>query len=122
MPDPGPFVRFFTQELATRESLGLPTDKFVFACFNQLYKIDASIFHVWASILNRTANSVLWLLQFPPAGEAILRKTAVCAHSCVLPKPQVGGQSPVRAQEKIFVNTVQEWIKLKTWFFMQPTP
>jgi protein O-GlcNAc transferase len=67
---------FDSKELATRESLGLPTDKFVFACFNQLYKIDASIFHVWASILNRTANSVLWLLQFPPAGEAILRKTA----------------------------------------------
>jgi len=61
----------------SRESLGLPTDKFIFANFNQLYKIDPEIFDVWVSILRRVPDTVLWLLRFPPVGELnILREAA----------------------------------------------
>lgn len=32
---------------AKRSDYGLPEDKFLFACFNQLYKIDPEIFLTW---------------------------------------------------------------------------
>ncbi|ORY03989.1 hypothetical protein K493DRAFT_311549 [Basidiobolus meristosporus CBS 931.73] len=48
----------------------------IFANFNQLYKIDPSIFKVWLRILSRVPNSILWLLRFPAAGEAHLIRTA----------------------------------------------
>lgn len=60
------------EEPATRSSLGLPQDKFVFCNFSQLYKVDRKTFDVWMSILRRVPNSVLWLLRFPPAAEANL--------------------------------------------------
>lgn len=47
----------------------LPENKFVFANFNQLYKIDPETFHIWMNILKRVPNSVLWLLRFPLSGE-----------------------------------------------------
>ncbi|XP_074589523.1 uncharacterized protein LOC141845357 [Curcuma longa] len=56
-----------------RADYGLPEDKFVFACFNQLYKMDPDIFNTWCNILNRVPNSALWLLRFPAAGETRLR-------------------------------------------------
>lgn len=59
-----------------RSDYGLPEDKFVFACFNQLYKMDPEIFITWCNILKRVPNSVLWLLRFPAAGEMRLRAYA----------------------------------------------
>ncbi|KAG6529291.1 hypothetical protein ZIOFF_011488 [Zingiber officinale] len=56
-----------------RADYGLPEDKFVFACFNQLYKMDPDIFNTWCNILNRVPSSALWLLRFPAAGETRLR-------------------------------------------------
>ena len=35
--------QFVEDELHSRTELGLPTDKFIFACFNQLYKIDPGV-------------------------------------------------------------------------------
>ncbi|KAH0691935.1 hypothetical protein KY289_019293 [Solanum tuberosum] len=55
---------------------GLPEDKFIFACFNQLYKMDPEIFITWCNILKRVPNSALWLLRFPAAGEMRLRAHA----------------------------------------------
>ncbi|KAL1915529.1 uncharacterized protein VTP21DRAFT_6653 [Calcarisporiella thermophila] len=55
---------------------GLRDDTFIFANFNQLYKIDPAIFRVWLRILARVPNSILWLLRFPAAGEAHLLRTA----------------------------------------------
>ncbi|KAJ3410957.1 hypothetical protein HDV05_002970 [Chytridiales sp. JEL 0842] len=54
----------------------LREDTVIFANFNQLYKIDPEIFECWINILRRVPNSILWLLRFPPAGEAHLRKWA----------------------------------------------
>ncbi|XP_042395880.1 probable UDP-N-acetylglucosamine--peptide N-acetylglucosaminyltransferase SEC isoform X2 [Zingiber officinale] len=59
-----------------RADYGLPEDKFVFACFNQLYKMDPDIFNTWCNILKRVPNSALWLLRFPAAGETRLRAYA----------------------------------------------
>ncbi|XP_028121686.1 probable UDP-N-acetylglucosamine--peptide N-acetylglucosaminyltransferase SEC isoform X1 [Camellia sinensis] len=59
-----------------RSDYGLPEDKFIFACFNQLYKMDPDIFTTWCNILKRVPNSALWLLRFPAAGETRLRTYA----------------------------------------------
>ncbi|XP_024025154.1 probable UDP-N-acetylglucosamine--peptide N-acetylglucosaminyltransferase SEC [Morus notabilis] len=59
-----------------RTDYGLPEDKFIFACFNQLYKMDPEIFNTWCNILKRVPNSALWLLRFPAAGEMRLRAYA----------------------------------------------
>lgn len=53
----------------TRRSQGLPEDKFIFANFNQLYKIDPSTFTRWMNILKRVPDSVLWLLEYPADGK-----------------------------------------------------
>ncbi|KAA3480326.1 putative UDP-N-acetylglucosamine--peptide N-acetylglucosaminyltransferase SEC [Gossypium australe] len=62
--------------LPKRSDYGLPEDKFLFACFNQLYKMDPDIFTTWCNILKRVPNSALWLLRFPAAGETRLRAYA----------------------------------------------
>ncbi|KAI3683413.1 hypothetical protein L1987_83916 [Smallanthus sonchifolius] len=56
-----------------RSAYGLPEDKFIFGCFNQLYKMDPEIFMTWCNILKRVPNSALWLLRFPASGEMRLR-------------------------------------------------
>jgi protein O-GlcNAc transferase len=48
-----------------RATYGLPEDKFIFANFNQLYKLDPATYTVWMNILKRVPNSVLWLLEYP---------------------------------------------------------
>ena len=58
----------------SRAQYGLPDDVFVFCNFNQLYKIDPSIFDVWMRVLRRVPRSVLWLLRFPPVGEGNILK------------------------------------------------
>lgn len=59
-----------------RSDYGLPEDKFIFACFNQLYKMDPDLFNTWCNILKRVPNSAIWLLRFPAAGEMRLREYA----------------------------------------------
>ncbi|MHC4077235.1 MAG: O-linked N-acetylglucosamine transferase family protein [Planctomycetota bacterium] len=49
-------------EIRSREQHGLPTDGLVFCCFNNSYKITPAVFDVWMRLLNKVANSVLWLL------------------------------------------------------------
>ena len=46
----------------TRESAGLPPDKFVFCCFSNHYKITEPMFASWMEILRQTGDSVLWLV------------------------------------------------------------
>jgi predicted O-linked N-acetylglucosamine transferase (SPINDLY family) len=49
-------------EPLARADCGLPEDRFVFACFNQSYKITEPVFSRWCRILQRVPGSVLWLL------------------------------------------------------------
>jgi predicted O-linked N-acetylglucosamine transferase (SPINDLY family) len=50
---------------ATPRSLcGLPEDAVVLCGFNQPFKISAEVFDVWARVLHRVPNAVLWLLEW----------------------------------------------------------
>ncbi|MCH8930258.1 MAG: hypothetical protein IIA98_04995, partial [Proteobacteria bacterium] len=45
----------------SRKEAGLPAGQFVFACFNNAFKIRPEDFDAWAEILRQQENSVLWL-------------------------------------------------------------
>lgn len=54
-----------TREVGTppsREDCGLPSEGFVYASFNNSYKIAPDVFAAWMKILRETPGSVLWLL------------------------------------------------------------
>ncbi|TAK74944.1 MAG: hypothetical protein EPO12_19585 [Aquabacterium sp.] len=57
----------------SREDCGLPEDRFVFASFNQSYKITEDIFGAWCRILNQVPDSLLWLLVPDEPVQARLR-------------------------------------------------
>jgi protein O-GlcNAc transferase len=59
-----------------RSALGLPSDAFVFCCFNQSHKIGAASFDVWMRLLARVENSVLWLSRMNDAATDNLRRAA----------------------------------------------
>lgn len=48
--------------LPSRSSQGLPESGFVFAAFNNSYKITPLFFDIWMRLLKRVPGSVLWLL------------------------------------------------------------
>jgi predicted O-linked N-acetylglucosamine transferase (SPINDLY family) len=60
----------------TREELGLPAAGFIFACFNNNYKITPQTFAGWMRILNQVTDSVLWLFEANADAVANLRKSA----------------------------------------------
>ena len=49
-----------SKRLFTRDETGLPTNGFVFCCFNNFYKITPNIFNGWMRILFQVDGSVLW--------------------------------------------------------------
>lgn len=55
---------------------GLPEDKFIFANFNQLYKLDPLTFKVWMDILKAVPDSVLWILEYPADARDNLKREA----------------------------------------------
>jgi len=55
---------------STRESMGLPPQGMVFACFNNNYKITPDVFEVWMRLLRQLPGSVLWLLSGSDAAAA----------------------------------------------------
>jgi predicted O-linked N-acetylglucosamine transferase (SPINDLY family) len=63
-------------DAGTRADHGLPEDGFVFACFNQSYKITPVEFAIWMRLLGQVENSVLWLIAGNPRAEANLRARA----------------------------------------------
>jgi protein O-GlcNAc transferase len=60
----------------SREECGLPEHGFVFACFNNSYKITPQIFDVWCRLLRAVPNSVLWLIEDNSYAAANLRREA----------------------------------------------
>lgn len=68
------------QEIAagavSRSEFGLPPEGFVFACFNNSYKIEPDVFDAWMRILARVPGSVLWLFRSNIWCEANLRREA----------------------------------------------
>lgn len=59
-----------------RASLGLPPDGFVFACFNNSFKVTPDVFDIWMRLLRQVPGSVLWLFKGSDASRAALLKQA----------------------------------------------
>ena len=59
-----------------RRDFGLPEKGFVFACFNQVYKIEPDVFALWMRILGRVPESVLWLYSSNATARANLAREA----------------------------------------------
>jgi predicted O-linked N-acetylglucosamine transferase (SPINDLY family) len=47
----------------TREECGLPSNAFVFCCFNNDYKFNSQVLDGWSRILLKVENSVLWISE-----------------------------------------------------------
>ena len=65
--------------ITSRAAQGLPEDKFVFASFNNAYKLNPQMFACWMEILRRVPNAVLWLLDDNPMATANLAREAELA-------------------------------------------
>lgn len=63
--------------IPARGEYGLPEDKFVFADFNQPYKITPQLFDAWLRILQACPDSVLWLLDHNREATSRLRAYAI---------------------------------------------
>jgi predicted O-linked N-acetylglucosamine transferase (SPINDLY family) len=59
-----------------RADCGLPESAFVFASFNQAYKILPEIFAAWCRIVSSRADAILWLMVPDVATQARLRAAA----------------------------------------------
>lgn len=67
----------FDEVRPQRRDYGLPEDKFIFANFNQMYKLDRLTYIVWMDILKAVPNSILWILEYPAdAKENLLQEAA----------------------------------------------
>jgi len=50
-----------SNEIITKKDAGLPSDGFIFCCFNNFYKINPNVFKSWMNILSKVSGSILWL-------------------------------------------------------------
>jgi predicted O-linked N-acetylglucosamine transferase (SPINDLY family) len=79
MPDtyyPTDRNRPISPRVFSRQECGLPTDGFVFCCFNVSHKILPESFARWMRILARVPDSVLWLIDSNASAKANLRAQA----------------------------------------------
>ena len=60
----------------SRRDCGLPEGAFIYASFNQSYKITESVFSAWCRILSKVDNGVLWLLVPDESVKLHLRREA----------------------------------------------
>ena len=60
----------------SRAEAGLPDKGFVFACFNNSYKLTPELFEIWMRLLRDVGDSVLWLSAANPAASANLQREA----------------------------------------------
>lgn len=62
----------------SRFELGLPEDKFVFCCFNQIYKLTPEVFDLWCQILDQVKDSVIWIwVNHQIARDNLLREAQI---------------------------------------------
>ena len=79
LPDcyqPNDRTRAIPRRAAERARFGLPSQGFVFCCFNSCYKITPEVFDVWMRLLTQLPDSVLWLLASSRQAVANLRREA----------------------------------------------
>ncbi|HEX3487627.1 MAG TPA: tetratricopeptide repeat protein [Micropepsaceae bacterium] len=68
--------RTISVAMPARHDVGLPESGFVFACFNNSYKISPPIFDIWMRLLRTVDGSVLWLFEDNAAATANLKREA----------------------------------------------
>jgi len=68
--------RVISKYKKTRDDFCLPSEGFVFCCFNNNYKITPTVFDGWVRILNAVEGSVLWLFGDNPYAIENLKKEA----------------------------------------------
>jgi len=73
---PNDNTRTVSQKVQTREDMGLPSDGFVFCCFNNNYKISPKEFDIWMRLMGKVEGSVLWLLKSNKWTEHNLKREA----------------------------------------------
>jgi len=73
---PNDDTRAIAPETPAREELGLPEDGFVFACFNNAYKITPREWDIWMRLLEAVPGSVLWLFKSNDWAQDALRRAA----------------------------------------------
>ena len=73
---PNDRTRVIEQPYTSRVAEGLPQDGFVFAVFNNPYKITLDIFGVWMRLLHQIPDSVVWLVSESKDQQTQLRKHA----------------------------------------------
>ena len=61
----------------SRAEAGLPEDAFIFASFNNAYKMNPVMFGIWMRLLHAVPGSVLWLLDDNPTATANLAAFAL---------------------------------------------
>jgi predicted O-linked N-acetylglucosamine transferase (SPINDLY family) len=69
--------RVISDKSFNRSDVGLPSQGFVFCCFNNKYKITPRVFDCWVRILKQVEGSVLWLLEDNASAANNLKKEAV---------------------------------------------
>ncbi len=69
--------RGISDKAITRSDVGLPSNGFVFCCFNNNYKITPRVFNSWMRILRQVEGSLLWLLEANVSAASNLEKEAV---------------------------------------------
>jgi protein O-GlcNAc transferase len=70
-------TRRVAERVPMREELSLPSDGFVFCCFNNSFKITPALFDIWMRLLRQVDGSVLWLFEENDAAVRNLRAEAV---------------------------------------------
>ena len=82
--------RRISEKPFNKGELGLPTEAFVFCCFNNNYKILPAAFDSWMRILDAVQGSVLWLLEDNSTAAVNLRKEAekrgICSERLIFAK------------------------------------
>ena len=68
--------RRIAEKTPTRAEAGLPEHGFVFASFNNTYKIGPEIFDIWMRLLRDVEDSALWLLEDNPIAAANVKREA----------------------------------------------
>ena len=64
-------------KMTTRTDCGLPENTFVFATFNNAYKLNPVMWDCWMRILRQVPNSVLWVVDDNPWATENLRAAAL---------------------------------------------
>ena len=94
----------------TRADHGLPSDAFVFCCFNNSYKIGPEEFDIWMRLLSSVDDSVLWLLEPNSEVRANLCKEAAargvaCERLIFAPRVSVDKHLARHRHADLFIDT-----------------